>query len=230
MYRYLFPLCLCWLACGLLLLLQGKVGSFNLLNAYPFPVRDRLLSYLTELSSGIVLVAIFILALCRSRPAETILGVCCVFIAWYTCITIKYNVFADWKSPEAVFGAAHIHLLKSHLQPELNFPSAHATVIAALSVFLAWFYRGLAAKMLVVLFLAIFLTVLPVLDGWAFIGDILTGSILGTVGCLFCIWWLHARIARWYGCRNTWWQGILIAIFRATAICLLLFSLKYVVL
>ena len=230
MYWYLLPLCICWAIFGLLLVLHGKTGSFSLFNSYPTETRDRVLSFLTELSSGIVLVSIFILALCRSRPVETILGVSCVFIAWYVCITIKYNVFADWKSPERVFGAAHIHLLKSHLQPELNFPSAHAAIIAALSTYLAWFYRGMPAKLCLILFIAMFLTILHIFAGWAFVDDVLAGSILGTVCCLLSIWWLHKRIARWYEHRNYWWQGIIIAIFRTTAICLLLFSLKYVAL
>lgn len=227
MYWYLLALCIYWSLIGMLLFFHGRNDSFRLFNSYPDDGHDKLLIYLSASSSGIVLVSIFILALSRSRPVETILGVCCVFIAWYTCITIKYNVFSDWQSPEAVFGTAHIHLLKSHFQPELNFPSAHVVVIGSLSTFLAWFYRHMPTKLLLILFITIFLTLLPVFDGWAFVGDVLSGSALGTLCALLTIWWLHTRVTVWYSRRNYWWQGIIIATVRAFAICLLLVSLKY---
>lgn len=226
MYWYFVPLCIFWLL-SWLLFWYGKTASFEFLNAFPAPSRQRLLYYLTELSSGTVLTSVFILTLCHSRPAETLLGVTCIFIAWYTCITINYNGFAGWKSPATAFGAAHIQLLNIHLQPELNFPSAQTTIIFALGTYLAWLNRPSTAKMLTVLWVNIFLSVLPVFAGWAFVEDIFAGSILGTLCCMLTTWWLRDRVRHWYERRNPWWQGIIIAIFRTSAICLLLVSLKY---
>ena len=215
---YLIPLGLFWLCLALLIVAYGVNGSFILINSFTASGSNKLLAYLTVCSGGLILSALFVLIAARTWPVETPLGMLLVFIAWYTCITVKYNAFAGWKSPENVFGANHFRLLKSTLQPELNFPSVHATVIAALGTYIACFYRYSPPRMILIWMSGTFLLMLRVLAGWSFVSDILAGSLLGTFSCLCCILWLQHRVERWYDRRDEWWQGIIVATLRTAAI------------
>lgn len=219
---YLVPQLIAWLGATLLLLYCGKTGSFLWVNGFHFPAFDRPVFWLTQLSGGYIITAIFVLIYARAYPAETLLGIVTVFIAWYACITIKYNHFDHWKSPAVFFHDQAIHILPNpKIEPELNLPSAHATVIASLLTFFGWLYRDAKRYGLLASLVAIFLITTRVYVGWAFVEDILAGSILGTFLSLICIYWLRNRIDRWYERRSDWGKGIIIAIMRTTAISLI---------
>lgn len=224
---YLLPQLAFWLAAAILLLNTGKTDSFLAINSFHFPALDRPVFWLTQISGGYTITACFVLIYARSYPAETLLGIVTVFIAWYVCITIKYNHFDHWKSPEVFFHHKDIHVLANpKIEPELNLPSAHATVVASLLTFFGWLYRDSLRYGLLASIAAILLVTSRIYVGWAFVEDVLAGSILGTIMSLICIHWLGNRVDRWYERRSEWWKDILIAIMRTAAISLILVNVK----
>lgn len=224
---YLVPQVVVWVAAAFLLIALGRSESFLSLNGFHFPALDRPVFWLTQLSGGYIITAIFVLIYARSYPAETLLGIVTVFIAWYVCITIKYNHFEHWKSPAVFFHNKSIHVLSNpKIEPELNLPSAHATVVASLLTFFAWLYRDALRYGLPASLLAIFLVTTRIYVGWAFVEDVLSGSVLGTLISLICIYWLRNRVDRWYERRSDWWKDMLIAIMRTAAISLIFVNLS----
>lgn len=226
MVWYFIPQVLFWLFCGWFLFQHGEKDSFLLLNSFNSPNIDHPALWLTEISGGLILVSLFVIRYAKSRPAESLLGIIIVFIAWYTCITIKYNFYPHWKNPSALLKGYTVHLLGTDLQPEINFPSAHAVIVAALFTFLAWLFSYSKKCLIVLSVVAIILCLTRIYTGWAFLGDVLAGNLLGTVIALICIPWLAAKTERWYEKRNEWWRSMIIAIIRAAAICTIFVHLK----
>lgn len=228
---YLLPQLVVWIAAIMLLMLSGRQESFLWLNSFHFPPLDRPVFWLSQISGGYIVMAVFVLIYARSYPAETLLGIVTVFIAWYACITIKYNHFADWKSPAVFFHNRGVHFLSNpRIEPELNLPSAHATVIASLLTYFAWLYRDSVRFGLLAALVTIMLIITRIYVGWAFVEDVLSGSMLGTLVALICIHWLRNRVDRWYEKRSDWWKDILIAIMRTAAISLIIVNLTNFVL
>lgn len=228
---YLVPQVVFWLGAAILLFCLGKADSFLTINGFHFPALDRPVFWLTQVSGGYIITAIFVLIYARSYPAETLLGIVTVFIAWYACITIKYNHFEHWKSPAVFFHNHGLHLLSNaKIEPELNLPSAHATVVASLLTFFGWLYRDAIRYGLVASLVAIILVSTRIYVGWAFVEDVLAGSILGTLLSLICIHWLRNRVDRWYERRSDWGKGILIAIMRTAAISLIFVNISNLIL
>lgn len=224
---YLVPQLIFWLGAGLLLLNMGRADSFLALNSFHFPALDRPVFWLTQIGGGYIITAIFVLIYARSYPAETLLGIVTVFIAWYVCITIKYNHFEHWKSPTVFFRDHTAHILPNpKIEPELNLPSAHATVVASLLTFFGWLYRDARRYGLLASLIGIFLITTRIYVGWAFVEDVLAGSLLGTVMSLICIYWLRNRVDRWYERRSDWWKDMLIAIMRTAAISLIFVNIS----
>lgn len=227
---YFLPQIAFWLVSVVFLFQQREKKAFLMLNAFHFPAIDHPLLWFTELSGGYILVSLFVLLYARSRPATAIMGAILIFISWYAAITIKYNNFPHWKSPSTYFKTEHIHFLgNQQLLPELNFPSAHAAMIAALFTFTAWLYRHSKAEIFLTSFVVVFLSCTRIYTGWSYLGDIISGSILGTaIGILTTVWLIN-KIERWYERRNQWWQNMIVAILRTAAICTILVNLKYFV-
>ncbi len=228
---YLLPFAIFWLSAGLYLKQYGERNSFLLFNAFHRKVFDHPVLWLTEISGGYIIISIFVLIYARSRPAEALFAAILVFDIWYATITVNYNHFADWKNPAVVFGDSSIHVLGSQqVQPELNFPSSQAAVITGLFLFIAWLHRHARAAMILAAITAMVLIYTRIYAGWAFLGDMLSGSILGIFISIPMITWFLPKTQTWYERRNEWWQKMLVAILRAAAICTLLVNLKYAVL
>lgn len=228
---YLLPFAIFWFATGVYLIQYGEKNSFLLFNAFHSNFLDHPVLWLTEISGGYIIASLFVLVYARSRPAEALFAAILVFVTWYATIAIKYNHFADWKNPTVTFGNNSIHVLGSQqLQPELNFPSSQAAIITGLFLFSAWLYRHARSAIMLTAITAIVLIYTRIYVGWAFLGDILSGSILGMFIGILMITWFLPKTQNWYERRNEWWQKMIVAILRAAAICTLLVNLKYLVL
>jgi membrane-associated phospholipid phosphatase len=224
---YFMPLIVFWLATGLYVVYYTERNGFLWLNSFHSTIFDHPVLWLTELSGGYIIISIFVFTYARSRPAESLFAAILVFVTWYAAVTIKYNHFPDWKSPDSLFQCQNIHFLGSRqLQPELNFPSSQAAVITALFLFAAWLYRRSESKVLVAAVIAMLLMYTRIYVGWAYPGDILSGSLLGALIAIPMILWFLPKTKRWYDERTEWWQKMLIAILRTAAICTIIVNLK----
>ncbi|RYG53922.1 MAG: phosphatase PAP2 family protein [Chitinophagaceae bacterium] len=224
---YFLPFAVLWIVSMVYLFQYGERKTFLLCNSFHSKILDHPLLWLTEISGGYIIISLFVLIYARSKPAESLFAVILVFVTWYATIAIKYNHFSDWKSPASLFKGQNVHVLgNQQIQPELNFPSSQAAIITALFLFVAWHYRGSVSKVIFAAIIAVLLIYTRIYVGWAYPGDVLSGSILGSLIAVPLIPWYLPKTERWYDKRNDWWQKMIIAILRAAAICTILVNLK----
>jgi membrane-associated phospholipid phosphatase len=226
MWWYFIPQAIFWAVSGCLVFTLGEKGSFLWLNHNFYSPVDHLFFWLTEVSGGYIIVSVFVIIYAKKKPIDALVGAVLVFVAWYTSILIKYSAYPTWKSPSVLLKGNDIHFFSSSLQPELNFPSSHAVIVAALFTFVAWLYRNSKFNHLALSILGIVLIYTRIYIGWGYLSDILAGSLLGTFIAMLCIPYLEKKIEGWYYRRSDYWQDMIIAILRAAAICIIFVNLK----
>lgn len=228
---YFVPLVLFWLLLGIWLFEYGENTGFVYLNAIRLPVIDHPALWAAEISGGYILASLFVISYARSKPATAIFGIALIFVVWYTSITIKYNHFVNWRNPSVTLKGSHIHLLgNQQLQPELNFPSSHAAMVIALFLFIAWLYRESSVKTTSACLIAVLLCYTRIYTGWSYLGDILSGSILGVIIAIPMIVWFLPKTEHWYENLSEWWQNMIKVVLRAAAVCTIIVNLKCFVL
>ncbi|MFA6084852.1 phosphatase PAP2 family protein [Mucilaginibacter sp.] len=228
---YFLPLALAWIVVGLLLIRRGDIQGFLWLNGLYNKLIDHPVLWMTELSGGYVIASFFVLINARSAPANTLFAILLIFICWYTTIAIKYNHFADWKSPSVVLKAQVTHVLENQqLQPELDFPSSHAAVVGCVFLYTGWLARRSKLLTGLTAVVGLLLCYSRIYVGWSYPGDVLFGNLIGVAIAVFLICWLLPKTQAWYESRSEWWQSMLISIMRTAAICTLLVNFKYFIL
>ncbi|TCK83648.1 phosphatase PAP2 family protein [Albibacterium bauzanense] len=227
---FLFPLAFFLTAGTFFLLLHRNSKAFLLLNGLNIALLDRPAMWLTELSSSLILTAVFVLIGARKYPKETLLALATAFTAWYISIAIKYNFFQSWHSPSMVFKPIQAHVLAPVLQPELNLPSSHAAVISALFFAVAALFSLKRSLLVSMALLSIIFMYTRIYVGWSYLADILAGSLIGIISFLLFFDMFRHLIYKWYYKRTEWAQGLVIASLRTAAICTIFVNLKHAIL
>lgn len=214
-----------------LLFIKGNHKLFLSLNSWHFIMLDRPMLWLSEISSGWIILSIFVLICAKKSPKESLVALIVVFIAWYISIAIKYNHFASWRSPSVSFKPAQLHTLGTSLQPELNLPSAHAAIISSLFFIVAVIFRNIKRSSIVVFSLSgIILMYSRIYVGWSYVNDIVAGAVIGILSVLIFFGMIEQRTYNWYNRRTDWEQTLIIASLRTAAICTIFVNLKHAIL
>ncbi len=186
-----------WIS-GLLLVTSFPKAALHLaINQWHSGFFDNFFKYVTLLGNGW---AVFLLALIFLfvRIRHTV-----IFLAGNLLITIfvqagKHLIFPDTMRPVAYFKGIHsLHLVKGVTMYAFNsFPSGHSATAFGIFVMLIFLIknRGLKFLWLTVALLTAFSRVYL---SQHFMGDILAGSLIGTLVMLFTIYYFDRHLAGW---------------------------------
>jgi len=187
-----------WVGMIALLILYGYEGSFLLVHSFRMPWLDSLMPHLTHVGDGLI-IAGFTGLLLRSRSAAWYLQLVLVMVLIAVLVGLGKNVwFDDWFRPGLVF-PQDPRVFQLSMKPLVyhSFPSGHAAAVtAALSVgAFAWGRKSpILARLLALLSVAVAYS--RVYIGVHFVGDILVGSILGSVVSLGVALWVSPLLAK----------------------------------
>lgn len=195
-------------------LFYGNYTAFILSNSLNLTLLNWPIMWLTELSSGLILSSIFVLLCAKKYPKETLLIVVITFIAWYSSTAIKYTCFQSWRSPSIVFGSGRTNTFAPELQPELNLPSSHATIISALFFAVTVLFSLKRSLSVLCALFGIILMCTRIYVGWSYLVDILVGSIIGIISILLFLDMCRHFIYKWYDGRTDWGQRLTIVCLR----------------
>jgi membrane-associated phospholipid phosphatase len=186
-----------WVLLGVLLATEGYTGAFAWVNGFQnAPLNWVSLHFFTHLGDGLILPALVILFFWRRDPAFVISFVVAVFFTAVVTQLGKRVFFEDWMRPASVFsGVPGITIYDPNPPMEHSFPSGHATSSAAGGVFFAWaMYAYQKWLPWLVGLLTGFLCLTRVLVGAHFPGDILVGSMIGSLGALAVLILVYPRV------------------------------------
>jgi undecaprenyl-diphosphatase len=186
-----------WALLAVLLLTQGYKGAFVWMNHFQSePVNWASLYFFTHLGDGLILPALVILFFWRRDPALVISFLAAVFVTAAITQFGKRILFEDWMRPAQEFmGNADVKIYDPQAPREHSFPSGHATSSASGGVFFAWaMYSYRRWLPWLVGLLTAFLCLTRIFVGAHFPGDILVGSMIGSVGALAVLMIVYPRL------------------------------------
>jgi undecaprenyl-diphosphatase len=186
-----------WALLGILLATEGYTGAFVWMNGFQNQaVNWASLNFLTHLGDGLILPALVILFFWRRDPALVFSFVIAVF---FTAVITQFGkrvLFEDWMRPASVFSdMPGVTIYDPNAPLKHSFPSGHATSSATGGVFYAWAmysYKKWLPWLAGLLTVGICLT--RVFIGAHFPGDILVGSIIGSLGAMAVLVLVYPRL------------------------------------
>jgi membrane-associated phospholipid phosphatase len=188
MRYYLVPMAGFWALSVCLLLVMGYQGSFLFLNSHYYQPLDYPMLFLTHVGDDITIACIFILVFIKQKPETVILMVVSLILVGLLSLLFKEVLFANWDRPPKVFdGKKMIHTVGTYRLFIHSFPSGHSISVAAICTVIASVSYRSKAAMISLAFLTLLVCYTRVYTGVHFLGDIMTGSILGVTVSLFCV-------------------------------------------
>ncbi len=186
-----------WIFLGAVLATKGYNGAFIWMNQFHSDTVDwASLNFFTHLGDGLILPALVILFFWRRDPALVISFIVAVFVTAVVTQFGKRILFDDWNRPVEVFkDMPGIRIYDPNAPKNNSFPSGHATSSSAGGVFFAWaMYSYKKWLPWLVGLLTAFLALTRVFIGAHFPGDILVGSIIGSLGAVLVLVVVYPRI------------------------------------
>jgi len=168
------------LVVAVFLLLQGKEGSFLVINKHNHPAFDHVFEYWTYLGDGIIWVPLFIYAIFFKRefliPVLASLLICTIITQF-----LKRVVFADELRPILALGKEKIRVIEGlKIHTRNSFPSGHTSTAFTLALLMAFLVRG---NFWVFFFplVAFFVGYSRVYLAQHFVTDVFAGMIIGII-------------------------------------------------
>jgi len=186
--RLFFGLWLLFFAVGLFFLLSlGKAASFLDLNAYHHSTLDTIFIWVTFLGNGVFSVVVFVIFLLQRRRSQAT-QVMVAFLLSALVAQILKNLFS-MPRPKQFFAPGQYHYFIDGVTGLgfASFPSGHTTSIFALATLLAIFTKNPKAK-IAFLLSGIAVGYSRIYLGQHFLGDVLTGSCIGTLTAVLVHW------------------------------------------
>ncbi len=192
--RYYFGLYLVFFCIGLVFLLtEGKAASFVDLNPYHRSTLDTFFAWVTFMGDGTFTVLIFVIFLLMRRWSRACQVITAFLLSALLAQILKSafsmprpkQFFSPGQYPYFIDGVTHIGFA--------SFPSGHSTSIFALATLLALFEKN-KKKNLLYLLLAVAVGYSRIYLGQHFLGDVLTGSCIGTAVAVLVHWLFSEKL------------------------------------
>jgi membrane-associated phospholipid phosphatase len=186
--RLFFGLWLLFFAVGLFFLLSlGKAASFVDLNAYHRSTLDTVFIWVTFLGNGVFSIVVFVIFLLQRRWSQAT-QVMVAFLLSALVAQILKNLFS-MPRPKQYFAPGQYHYFIDGVTGLgfASFPSGHTTSVFALATLLAIFTKDPKAK-IAFLLSGIAVGYSRIYLGQHFLGDVLTGSCIGTLTAVLVHW------------------------------------------
>ena len=191
---YFIVLTLFWIAAAFLLIQKGYEGSFLYLNSFDTPFLDNLVPHLTQLGDSLILSSLFLL-LGRVNASLSLTAVISIITSGLVLIALKQLVFHDWHRPLTVLkDVPGIHSIEGYIEYYTSFPSGHATSVASALPVLTLLIRRNPVLPGLIAVLTACLCFTRIYLASHFLGDVLAGSMLGSVFAILCIAYVYPRI------------------------------------
>jgi membrane-associated phospholipid phosphatase len=177
------------LVAGLLLLINGKAGSFLLLNTYHSSWLDYFFRWYTNLGDGLfaVLLSLFFFFILKLRKGGLIL-----LIAYASTGILAQIIKRIVQSPrpKSFFYPQQLSFFMEDIihSGNTSFPSGHTVTAFALATVLVM-YAEKKWQQLLLLVLAILAGFSRIYLSQHFLTDVLGGSFIGVTGALLCVHW-----------------------------------------
>lgn len=174
---------------GSFLLINGKAGSFLLLNTYHSNWLDNCFRWYTNLGDGLfaVLLSLFFFFILKSRKSGLIL-----LIAYASTGILAQIIKPILQSPrpKSFFYPAHLSFFMDDIihNGNTSFPSGHTVTAFAMATVLVM-YTEKKWQQLLLLVLAILVGFSRIYLSQHFLTDVLAGSFIGVAGALLCVHW-----------------------------------------
>ncbi len=192
--RLFFGLWLLFFAVGLFFLLSlGKAASFVDLNAYHRSTLDTVFIWVTFLGNGVFSIVVFVIFLLQRRWSQAT-QVMVAFLLSALVAQILKNMFS-MPRPKQFFAPGQYHYFIDGVTGLgfASFPSGHTTSVFALVTLLAIFTKNPKAK-IAFLLSGIAVGYSRIYLGQHFLGDVLTGSCIGTLTAVLVHWLFVERL------------------------------------
>jgi membrane-associated phospholipid phosphatase len=186
--RLFFGLWLLFFAVGLFFLLTlGKAASFVDLNAYHRTTLDTVFIWVTFLGNGVFSIVVFVIFLLQRRWSQATQVMVAVLLSALVAQILK-NLFS-MPRPKQFFAPGQYHYFIDGVTGLgfASFPSGHTTSVFALATLLAIFTKNPKAK-IAFLLSGIAVGYSRIYLGQHFLGDVLTGSCIGTFTAVLVHW------------------------------------------
>lgn len=198
-FYYFITLVFFW-AVGLLLwAIYGYEESFLMLNNHYFEIGDKIFPHLTHLGDGILLAAILAFVITGKDNVGLFLMILALLIGMVTMYVLKIGFFDDCFRPPVIFGKENIHYIT--LQGEVNnsFPSGHSLSATIVCTYMA-FFTGKKQPLsgIIIALFALLLCYTRLYIGVHFLGDIVTGSMIGFFVALLPLYFLYPNLTEKY--------------------------------
>jgi membrane-associated phospholipid phosphatase len=186
--RYYFSFFLVFFCIGLVVLLtQGKAGSFIELNPYHRSTLDRVFAWVTFMGDGWFPVLVFLIFLVLRRWSAAAQVITAFLLSALMAQILKSvfsmprpkQFFSPGQYPYFIDGVTHIGFA--------SFPSGHSTTIFALATVLAILEKNKKANVAYLL-IAVAVGYSRIYLGQHFLGDVLMGSCIGILVAVFVHW------------------------------------------
>ena len=195
--RIFFGLWLLFFFIGLIFLLRvGKAEAFVDLNPYHRTTLDTVFAWITFMGDGLFTVIVFVIFLLR-RAWSKATQVITAFLLSALIAQILKNIFS-MPRPKQFFrpGVYPYFIDKVTHVGFASFPSGHTTSIFALATLLAIFTKNRTAK-LACLIGGLLVGYSRLYLGQHFLGDVLMGSVIGTITAVLIHWLFVQKLQRY---------------------------------
>lgn len=178
---YFFLTLLFFWAIGLIIwAIYGYEESFLMLNKHYFALGDAIFPHLTHLGDGILLAGILAFVITGKDNTGLFIMIMALLIGMVVMYVLKIGFFDHCFRPPVVFGKENIHYIT--LQGEVNnsFPSGHSLSATVVCTYMA-FFAGKKQPLygIIIALFALLLCYTRLYIGVHFLGDIVTGSMIG---------------------------------------------------
>jgi membrane-associated phospholipid phosphatase len=183
---------------GLLFVLTvGKAASFVDLNPYHQTTLDKIFVWVTYLGDGVFSVIVIVILLLRRRWSMAT-QVTAAFLLSALVAQILKNIFSMPRPKEFFAPGVYPYFIDGVTNHGFaSFPSGHTTSIFALATMLALFTPNRRNKM-ICLFAGVLVGYSRIYLGQHFLGDVLMGSIIGSLTAVLVHWLFVAKGERWF--------------------------------
>ncbi|MHC1706646.1 MAG: phosphatase PAP2 family protein [Bacteroidales bacterium] len=186
-----------WLFLAALLLGYGYRDSFLLLNSLNWPWLDYFMYVLTWFGDSLFIASVMVLAFPR-KTSLLLMMILSLALTGILVQLLKQWVFGDWDRPLKVFeNSADVHIIGDYRLFHRSFPSGHSVTTGAAFTVLAWYLRDKRYWVIMAGIMAVIVSYTRIYTGSHFAGDVLAGSVLGTLLTVLFIFGVSGKIDAW---------------------------------
>ncbi|MCX6270452.1 MAG: phosphatase PAP2 family protein [Bacteroidetes bacterium] len=194
---YFIPLCIYWVSLFILVWGWGYKDSFLILNRLHADFLDVPIYLITCLGDSLFAASLAVL-LFPKRLNMLFPLIISVILTGILAQFLKQVFFDDWDRPLKVFeNMAVVHTVGNYRLFQHSFPSGHSVTVGTVFTVLAWYIREKRGYLVLFSLLSILVSYTRVYTGAHFPGDVLAGSILGTLLTMVIVYYSACYIDVW---------------------------------